>query len=440
MTYVPDQWSAWVYSAASQLGIPAAVVAAQISHESSFDNTSVGQYGERGVVQFMQDTWYEYGTKNFDDATDPRWELNAYVKYMKTLLNQYNGNVQSALAAYNAGTASSPAGIQYADTILNNAGLPDLEKPSTDNSGISNNFSNVNQYMPQTTPLSLEQLKSEYPLVAALLTSVPELQDIAKQASDPANPWSPEKIIAAVQNSQWYATHSDTARQLIAIMRSDPSTYSQRVDNLSFQLQSMAAQLGVQMTPQQLQQLGVDALMNGYDQNTAVLNQKMAAFLRPASGNHFGGQAGSYEDQIRQSMMELGVFMPESQLDNQIQQIVAGKQSVQGVNAQLRTQAASMYPAYAKQINSGMNLSDIASPYMQRAQQLLEQGPGSVNIQTPIIKNALQYTQDGQPTAMPMYDFEKQVRQDPRWLSTDNAQDAFMSNAHQVLTNFGFEY
>lgn len=440
MTYVPDQWSAWVYSAASQLGIPAAVVAAQISHESNFDNGSVGRYGERGVVQFMQDTWYQYGTSNFDDATDPRWELNAYVKYMKTLLNQYQGNVQSALAAYNAGTDTSPAGIQYADTILNNAGLPDLEKPSTDNNGVSNNFSNVNQYMPQTTPLSLEQLKAEYPLVAALLTSVPELQDIAKQASDPSNPWSLEKIIAAVQNSNWYATHSDTARQLIAIMRSDPSTYSQRVDNLSYQLQTMAAQLGVQMTPQQLQQLGVDALMSGYDQNTAVLNQKMAQFLKPASGNHFGGQAGSYEDQIRQSMLDLGVGMPESQLDQQIQNIIAGKQSVQGVQAQLRTQAASMYPAYSSQINSGMNVSDIASPYITRAQQLLEMGQGQMNINTPLIKSALQYTQDGSPAAMPMYDFEKAVRQDPRWLSTDNAQDAFMSNAHQVLVNFGFEY
>ncbi len=119
---------------------------------------------------------------------------------------------------------------------------------------------------------------------------------------------------------------------------------------------------------------------------------------------------------------------------------MAGKQSVQGVAAQLRTQSAAMYPAYATQINNGMNLSDIASPYMQRAQQLLEMGPGSINIQTPLIKSALQYTQDGNPTAMPMYDFEKQVRQDPRWLSTDNAQDAFMANAHQVLVNFGFAY
>lgn len=434
MVNVPPQYMQWVESAAQQLGIPVAVVAAQIDHESGFNNNSVGTSGELGIVQFLPSTWKDYSSGS---QTDPQAELAAYVKYMHELLARNNNNVFNALSAYN-GDISGNAG--YARTILNNAGLPNWSTPNTDNSGVTLGNSNVNDFIPQTTPLSLDQLKAEYPLVAALLSSVPELQNIAKQASDPASPWSPEKIIAAVQNSQWYATHSDTARNLIAIMRSDPSTYSQRVDNLSYQLQSMASQLGVNMTPQQLQQLGVDAMMSGYDQNTAVLNQKMAEFLKPASGNHFGGQAGSYEDQIRQSMRDLGVFMPEQQLDTQIQQIVAGKQSVQGVNAQLRTQASSMYPAYAQQINSGMNLSDIASPFVSRAQQLLEQGPGSVNIQTPLIKSALQYTQDGQPTAMPMYDFEKQVRQDPRWLSTDNAQDAFMSNAHQVLQNFGFAY
>lgn len=440
MTLVPPQWAAWVESAASQLGIPRAVIAAQLAQESGFNNSSVGQYGERGVVQFTEDTWKSYGTNNFDDATDPRWELNAYVKLMKHLLQKYDGNVQMALAAYNGGEAGTQFGMRYANTILENAGLPDLERPTSDNSGVSYGNSNVGDFLPQTAPLSLDQLKSEYPLVAALLSSVPELQDIAKQASNPADPWSPQKIIAAVQNSQWYATHSDTARQLIAIMKSDPSTYNQRVDNLNFQLQSMAAQLGAKLTPQQLQAMAVDAMMSGYDNNQAVLNQKFAQFIKPVSGNHFGGQAGSYEDQIRQNMRDLGVTMDESQLDKQIQDIIGGKQSVQGVTAQLRTQAASMYPAYANQINSGMNVSDIASPFINRAQQLLEQGPGEMNINNPLIKSALQYTQDGQPTAMPMYDFEKSVRQDPRWLSTDNAQDSFMSNAHKILVDFGFAY
>lgn len=436
MVNVPPQYMSWVQSAAQQLGIPVAVVAAQIEHESGFDNSSVGQYGERGIVQFLPSTWADIAR---GDPTNLDNELAAYVTYMKSLLNQEHGNLGMALAAYNAGPGNIQAGMQYASTILANANQPMVDSPNSDNSGISLNNSNVSQWVPQNQPvLSLDMLRSEYPTVAALITSVPELQSIYNQAV--SGTWSTDKFIAAIQNSHWWSSTSSTARQAFATMKADPATWNQNINNLEAQMLQTAAQLGVQLTPQQAQQLGIDAITNGYDQNTAVLNQKMAEFLKPASGNHFGGQAGSYEDQIRQSMMDLGVFMPEDQLDNQIKQIVAGKQSVQGVTAQLRTQAASMYPAYSTQINSGVNLSDIASPYMQRAQQLLEMGPGSINIQTPMIKSALQYTQDGQPTAMPMYDFEKQVRQDPRWLSTDNAQDSFMSNAHQVLVNFGFAY
>jgi len=436
MVNVPQQFVPWVDMAANQLGIPRAVVAAQIAQESGFDNESVGHYGERGIVQFLPSTWAEYGS---GDPTNFQNQLEAYVKFMKHLLDLEGGNIQMALAAYNGGPGNPQAGMGYANTILSNAGLPNLETRTTDNSGVSLGNSNVSQFVADNNPvMSLSMLKSEYPLVAALVSSVPELNNIYSQAVD--GTWSTDKFIAAVQNSSWWATHSDTARQAFASMKTDPATWGQNIDNLEATMKAMATQLGATLTPQQAQQFAVEAIQGGYEQNQAVLNQKMADFVRPVSGNHFGGSAGSYEDQIRQSMRDLGVFMPEDQLDAQIQQIIAGKQSVNGVTGQLRTQASSMYPAYSNQINSGMNVSDIAAPFIGRAQQLLEQGPGQMNIQSPLIKNALQHTQDGQPTAMPMYDFEKSVRQDPRWLATNNAQDSFMSNAHKILVDFGFEY
>jgi hypothetical protein len=437
MVYVPQQFVPWVDEAANQLGIPSAIVAAQISQESGFNNDSVGQFGERGIVQFTPDTWKEYGGGN--DPTNYQYQLEAYVKYMKHLLDLEGGNIQMALAAYNGGPGNPQAGMNYANTILNSAGLPNLKTRTTDNSGVSLGNSNVFNYVADNNPvMSLAMLKSEYPLVAALVSSVPELNNIYSQAVD--GTWSTDKFIAAIQNSRWWSTHSDTARQAFALMKTDPATWGQNIDNLEATMKSLATQLGANITPQQAQQFAVEAIQGGYEQNQAVLNEKLSQFVKPVSGNHFGGTAGSYEDQIRQSMRELGVFMPEDQLDAQIQQIIAGKQSVNGVTGQLRTQAASLYPAYANQINSGMNVSDIASPFISRAQQLLEQGPGQMNIQSPLIKSALQYTQDGQPTAMPMYDFEKSVRQDPRWLSTNNAQDQFMSNAHKILVDFGFEY
>lgn len=439
MAYIPPQYAGMVQMAAQELGIPVAIVAAQLNLESSWDATAESKSGAVGLAQFMPDTWKEYGTSNIDDRTDPQLSIDAYVKYMQYLLRIEGGNVQLALAAYNAGPGNIAAGQQYAQRIIQASQLPPSQYMTTDNNGVSLFNSNLSDYIQSNTPvLSMAALQSEYPLVAALVSSTPELEQIYQQAV--SGTWSTDRFIAAIQNSTWWATHSDTARQVFALMKSDPATYTQNVNNLFAQIQQMASQLGASLTQSQLHQFAIDALMGGYDQNQAMLNEKFSQFVRPTSGNHFGGQAGTYEDQIRQGMRDLGVFIPEGQLDTQIKQIIGGQNSVQGVLAQLRTQAASMYPAYANQINSGMNVSDIASPYIGRGQQLLEQGPGAMNIQTPLIKQALQYTLDGKPTAMPMYDFENAVRRDPRWLQTDNAQDSFMSNAHRVLQDFGLSY
>lgn len=436
MPYIPAQYLDEIIQAEKDTGIPRQIIAAQIQLESNWNPTAKSSSGAMGLTQFMPGTWTTYGS---GDPNDPTASIKAYSKYMKYLMNLEGGSIQLALAAYNAGPGNIAAGMSYASTILNNSGVPASQYQTTDNSGISFGNSTVAQYLTGQQPvLSLDMLKSQYPLVAALINSVPELTKIFQSAV--TGTWSTDRFIAAVQNSSWWATHSDTARQLFALMESDPATYQQNVANLEASIQQMSANLGATMTTQQMQQFAVDALTGGYDQNQAVLNQKFAEYVTPVSGNHFGGQAGSYEDQIRQAMRDLGVFMPEDQLDTQIRQIISGQQSVQGVQAQLRTQAAAMYPAYATQLNSGMNLSDIASPYIGRAQQLLEAGPGTINIDSPLIKSALQNTQDGQPTAMPMYQFEKSVRQDPRWLQTDNAQDAFMSNAHRVLVDMGFAY
>jgi hypothetical protein len=72
--------------------------------------------------------------------------------------------------------------------------------------------------------------------------------------------------------------------------------------------------------------------------------------------------------------------------------------------------------------------------------QLLEKGPGEINILNPMIKSALQNTVGGKPTPLSLTDFENMVRERPEWLQTDNARDALMQTAHQVLTNFGFTY
>lgn len=325
----------------------------------------------------------------------------------------FDGTSAGTQAPWNGGTIDPNLGI----------GNPGIGGPSTST-----------PYQGVATPtLSLDSLRSQYPLVAAVITAVPELSNLFNQAVN--QNWSTDRFIAAVQNSQWWQTHSDTARQLFALMLSDPATYNQQINNLEATLNNFAAQLGAQPTQQQLLNLAVDALTNGYDQNQDMLRQKFAQYITPVSGLHFAGEAGSDETQLRSAMLSLGVFLPEPTLDQNLRNIVAGNTDVNAIIAQLRTQAAKQYPAYAQQINQGINTSDIADPYIQQAQQLLEQGPGQINIQNPLIQQVLTA-----PSPVSLTDFENNVRQNPAWLQTANARDAVMSTAHQVLQNFGFAF
>jgi soluble lytic murein transglycosylase-like protein len=76
------------------------LVRAVIQAESAFNPRAVSPKGALGLMQLMPATAAEFGVT---DAFDPSQNIRAGVKYLKQLLNTYDGRVELALAAYNAG-------------------------------------------------------------------------------------------------------------------------------------------------------------------------------------------------------------------------------------------------------------------------------------------------------------------------------------------------
>ncbi len=405
----------------------AALMAAIAMAESSGDPNSVNAVDNYGT----QTSWglWQISTGNHDQPSGMWADPVTNAKLAIAKLND------QGLSAW--GTYTSGAYQQYFDPNVKPSTAPVPQSSGGQGINYSNAFSPPSAPISQPT-LSLDALRQQDPLVAAIVTSVPELTSIFNRAV--SEQWSTDKFISAVQNSNWWATHSDSARQAFALMKSDPATWDQSISNLEATLTNFAAQLGAQPSNKQIYNLAIDAITNGYQDNQAMLRQTFEQFVAPISGLHYAGEAGATETSLRQAMMNMGVFLPENVLDSNIQRIVGGQSDINSVLATLRTQAAATYPAYKQQIDEGMNVSDIADPYIQQAQSLLEQGPGAINITNPIIKQALQYTQNGVPTPMPLNEFETSIRQQPQWLQTKNAQDALMGTAHKVLQDFGFAF
>ena len=102
--------------AASRHNVDANLVRALVKVESNFNPNAVSRKGAMGLMQLMPQTARQL---NLTNPFDPQQNVDAGVRHLKQLLDNYNGDVRLSLAAYNAGSGavSRSRGIpRYSET------------------------------------------------------------------------------------------------------------------------------------------------------------------------------------------------------------------------------------------------------------------------------------------------------------------------------------
>ncbi|NLU48970.1 MAG: lytic transglycosylase domain-containing protein [Syntrophomonadaceae bacterium] len=92
-----------IKKASETYGVDERIIRAVIKHESSFNPRAVSSCGAMGLMQLMPATARSLGVTDPFDAEE---NIMAGVRYLRQKLDEFDGNLPMALAAYNAGSGA----------------------------------------------------------------------------------------------------------------------------------------------------------------------------------------------------------------------------------------------------------------------------------------------------------------------------------------------
>lgn len=104
-----------IKKASIKYDIPESLIHSMIKIESQFNPRAVSPAGAKGLMQLMSNTAKYLGVKNI---YDPEENIMGGVKYMRELLNYFNGDLKLSLASYNSGLGR----------VIKSNGIPNIKE------------------------------------------------------------------------------------------------------------------------------------------------------------------------------------------------------------------------------------------------------------------------------------------------------------------------
>lgn len=295
--------------------------------------------------------------------------------------------------------------------------------------------------MPTPKPaVDYDDLTAQFGWTKAVLDALPEVKKVIDQ-------WlgmngTPDRLQAMIRGTKWYRTHSESERSGLLLKETDPREFARRMDAMRTHVRGMYTGMagGRNLSDAYVNNFASQAMLLGWsDEQLKSTLARSINYSGMLKNDQLGGQAGQLQDFITRTAADYGIKVSGGYVTNMVKYAMQGVHDQDSIRGDLLKQAKIKYRGFSDDLDRGMTMNDIAEPYKQTYAQLLELNPNEVNLDDGLIQRALTRLDDktGKPKPMAVWELQDQVRNDPRWMQTNNARDSIMAVGHKLLSDMG---
>ena len=253
------------------------------------------------------------------------------------------------------------------------------------------------------------------------------------QGAGDAGAWLERELL----KNEWWRGLSEQERKSYR-QQYNPATNEQYLDNVSDRsdlVANRARVLGFDIDPTKLSEIATQAQREGWS------DLEVDAALRPLVAEDtdgYGGALGQASQDLSAWSTRNGFSIEQSSMDRMIASVAFGDKTIDHVKQELRqTYMLGAYPAWAEQIQAGIDIYDLASPYRSVAQRML--GRSDLAMNDPMMQQLMQVQgADGSWSSRPLWEAERYIRNTDEWQGTDDAAETYAKGMSAVSSMFGF--
>ena len=321
---------------------------------------------------------------------------------------------------------------------------PQEKKADKDKDGVLSEkevrrYNNKNPEDPLDDPFTIEKARAEYGYTVAVIDSDPKLQELFRLAVSEA--WEAPRFELEVK--QWareagYGTGS--ALDAYKKEKEGGDVWDRTLEQAVGEIKTKALELGVDVGDINMENPAANELVRqwvygGYSTRPA---DAVIDFLAPGVGSKgLTGNTASVVESLKSLALYNGVDKTQDWYDQVADSIARGNSDKSYWQNDIRDSAAARFPAYADKIKAGVNVRELASPYLTSISRILERE--NIDLNDPWIAKAIGGVDEkGNPKPMSMYEFEELLRQSPEWQNTTNGKNTLLNTGTEFLKDMGF--